>query len=176
MSKNIVILNGSTRPKDKITQLIQAFTEGAQDAGNAVSCFDLNSGAVRSCETCSPEKISEKTTTCATGDKDDCIYQAYSDADLFVLAISRDHWNITGPVKNTFEHLCAKKGGAESLVRKESILLFACETNQSDESIYFYDRMVSRFNWRDRGRIVYNGKKSSRSPELDRARALGKSL
>ncbi len=41
MNKKIVVLNGSPRMKGNTVSLIKAFTKGAEEAGNAVICFEL---------------------------------------------------------------------------------------------------------------------------------------
>ena len=50
MSKKIVILNGSPRRKGNTSMLVQAFTEGAESAGNTVTEFFLDSMDIHGCK------------------------------------------------------------------------------------------------------------------------------
>ncbi|WP_308167918.1 flavodoxin family protein [Clostridium estertheticum] len=52
MIKKIIILNGSPRPKGNTSALIQAFTKGAEEAGNIVTTFFLDGMNVNGCKGC----------------------------------------------------------------------------------------------------------------------------
>ena len=52
MSKKIMILNGSPRPKGNTAALIRSFTEGAEAAGHSVTRFDLQKMDIHPCLGC----------------------------------------------------------------------------------------------------------------------------
>ena len=52
MAKKIVILNGSPRPSGNTAALIEAFTKGAEQAGNGVVRFDVCKMNIHPCLGC----------------------------------------------------------------------------------------------------------------------------
>ena len=52
MSKKIVILNGSPRKTGNTSELVKAFTEGAESVGNEVTTFHLDSMDIHGCKGC----------------------------------------------------------------------------------------------------------------------------
>ena len=52
MAKKIVILNCSPRRKGNTSALVEAFTEGAESAGNTVTEFFLDSMNIHGCKGC----------------------------------------------------------------------------------------------------------------------------
>ena len=50
MAKRIVILNGSPRKKGNTSELVKAFTRGAESAGHTVTEFFLDSMNIHSCK------------------------------------------------------------------------------------------------------------------------------
>ena len=52
MVKKIVILNGSPRPHGNTKGLIDAFTQGAQQKGHQVTCFNLGQLNIHGCLGC----------------------------------------------------------------------------------------------------------------------------
>ena len=79
MAKKIVILNGSPRRKGNTSALVEAFTEGAESAGNTVTEFFLDSMNIHGCKGCfgggkDPEH------PCVQRDDMEKIYPAYKDS------------------------------------------------------------------------------------------------
>ena len=52
MAKKIVILNGSPRPSGNTAALIEAFTKGAEQAGNGVVRFEVCKMNIHPCLGC----------------------------------------------------------------------------------------------------------------------------
>ena len=52
MGKKIVILNGSPRRSGNTSELVKAFTEGAENAGNTVTEFFLDKMNIHGCKGC----------------------------------------------------------------------------------------------------------------------------
>ena len=81
MAKKIVILNGSPRPRGNTAALIEAFTKGAEQAGNGVVRFDVCKMNIHPCLGCcgggkNPE------SPCVQKDDMDAIYPHYKDANI----------------------------------------------------------------------------------------------
>lgn len=106
MAKKIVILNGSPRPRGNTAALIEAFTKGAEQAGNGVVRFDVCKMNIHPCLGCcgggkNPE------SPCVQKDDMDAIYPHYKDADLVVLASPMYYWSLSGQLKCAFDRLFA---------------------------------------------------------------------
>ena len=104
MAKKIVILNGSPRPSGNTAALIEAFTKGAEQAGNGVVRFDVCKMNIHPClGCCGGGKNSE--SPCVQKDDMDAIYPHYKDADLVVLASPMYYWSLSGQLKCAFDRL-----------------------------------------------------------------------
>ena len=162
MAKKIVILNGSPRPSGNTAALIEAFTKGAEQAGNGVVRFDVCKMNIHPCLGCcgggkNPE------SPCVQKDDMDAIYPHYKDADrLFAVAeLSPSYAN---PVK-------------------DCVLLMAAEgdTESNFEPVrHYYHALLERLGWKDCG-IVYAGGNMhvgdiAGKPQLEEAEALGASI
>ena len=52
MAKKIIVLNGSPRPKGNTSALIEEFKRGAEEAGSAVTVFELDKMDIHGCKGC----------------------------------------------------------------------------------------------------------------------------
>ena len=91
MSKKIVILNGSPRRKGNTSMLVQAFTEGAESAGNTVTEFFLDSMDIHGCKGCFGGHSSK---ACPCVQKDDM-------ARIYPAVVNSAH---TATLARTFSH------------------------------------------------------------------------
>ena len=128
MAKKIVILNGSPRPSGNTAALIEAFTKGAEQAGNGVVRFDVCKMNIHPCLGCcgggkNPE------SPCVQKDDMDAIYPHYKDADLVVLASPMYYWSLSGQLKCAFDRLFAVAELSPSYANpvKDCVLLMAAE-------------------------------------------------
>ena len=85
MNKKIIILNGSPRLKGNTAGLIDAFVQGAEQAGHTVKTFNLQKMNIHPCLGClgggkNPD------SPCTQKDDMDQIYPVYEEADIVVLA------------------------------------------------------------------------------------------
>lgn len=106
MNKKIIILNGSPRKTGNTSDLIKAFTEGAESTGNTVIEFFLDDMNIHGCKGCfgggkNPE------SPCVQKDDMEKIYPVYKEADIVVLASPLYYWTISGQLKCAFDRLFA---------------------------------------------------------------------
>ncbi len=181
MAKNILILNGSPRANGNTSLLIQAFTEGAEQAGHTVHRFDLQHMDIHPCLGCmggggNPEH------PCVQRDGMDAIYSAYRLADTVVFASPLYYWTISGQLKCAIDRLFAIAECDEHTANphKECVLLMAAEGDEYEEVTYWYDHLMDHLGWTDRGKIlcgsVLNAGDIRGNPKLDEARQLGGQL
>ena len=106
MSKKIVILNGSPRPKGNTSALVEEFKRGAEEAGCNITVFGLDKMDIHGCKGCfgggkNPD------SPCVQKDDMDKIYPVYREADVVVLASPLYYWNLSGQLRTAFDRLFA---------------------------------------------------------------------
>lgn len=181
MSKKIIILNGSPRKNGNTSELIKSFAKGAEEMGNIVTEFFLNDMNIHGCLGCFG---GGKNHDSPCVQKDDMlkIYPDYKAADIVVLASPLYYWTISGQLKTTFDRLFAVAECDKDYQnpKKESILLMAAEGNGFEESVYWYDRLMSHLQWKSLGKVLCGGVMDigdiKGRKELVEAYELGKSL
>ena len=102
MSKKIVILNGSPRPKGNTSALVEEFKRGAEEAGCTVTVFVLDKMDIHGCKGCfgggkNPD------SPCVQKDDMGKIYPVYREADVVVLASPLYYWNLSGQLRTAFD-------------------------------------------------------------------------
>lgn len=178
MGKKILILNGSARPHGNTAALIEAFTQGAEAAGNTVTRADLAKMDIRPCLGCCGGG-KDPAHPCVQRDGMLEVYPAYRAADVVVLASPLYYWSVSGLLKTAFDRLFAVAECNEGYAnpKKEAVLLMAAEGDGFEESVYWYDRLIGHLGWKNRGKVLCGGVFSigdiQGNPKLDEARRLG---
>lgn len=184
MSKNIVILNGSPRPKGNTSALIDAFSQGARAAGHMVTRFDLGKMDIHPCRGCFGGGKNPQSP-CVQKDDMDLIYPAYVAADIVVLASPMYYWSVSGQLKCAFDRLFAVAEGNPGYAnpKKDCVLLMAAEGDTEENFapvIHYYEALLRELGWTDKGRTLAGGVLAvgdiEGKPVLKEAEALGRSL
>lgn len=181
MTKKIIILNGSPRFNGNTAALIASFTEGAKAAGHEVLCFDLQKMKIHPCLGCCGGG-KDPESPCVQKDDMLKIYPAYKDADIVVLASPLYYWSISGQIKCAFDRLFAVAECNANLTNpiKSAVLLMAAEGNGFEESVYWYERLMTHLGWTDLGKVLCGGVFQvgdiKGNPKLEEAYRLGNSL
>ncbi|MBE5039116.1 flavodoxin family protein [Ructibacterium gallinarum] len=181
MNKKIVILNGSPRKKGNTATLVEAFTKGAESAGNTVTEFFLNSMDIHGCKGCFGGH-SGKECPCVQKDDMAKIYPEVKNSDIIILASPLYYWTISGQLKTALDRLFALEEGEENLLRenKSSALLMAAEGNGFADAVLYYDHLMEHLRWKNLGHILAGGNMDvgdiKGKPELQQAYDLGKSI
>lgn len=161
MSKNIIILNGSPRLKGNTAMLCDAFIQGAESAGHAVTRFDLQKMNIHGCLGCM-KGGKDPASPCVQKDDMEKIYPAYKKADLVVLASPLYYWSVSAQLKAAFDRLFAVAECDPSYAnpRKECALIMAAEGDSPDnwKPVLDYYHALTRFlNWTDKGQVLAGG-------------------
>ena len=181
MGKKILILNGSPRPNGNTSELVKAFTEGAQSAGHTVTTFLLDKMNIHGCKGCfgggkNPD------SPCVQKDDMDKIYPIYKEADIVVLASPLYYWTISGQLKCAFDRLFAVAECNPDYANpvKESVLLMAAEGYGFEETLYWYDHLEQHIGWKSIGKVLCGGVMAvgdiEGNEKLEEARKLGSSI
>lgn len=168
MAKNIIILNGSPRPKGNTSALTAEFKRGAEEVGNKVTEFQLSRMKINGCLGCWGGG-KDPGHPCAQRDDMERIYPLY-------------YWFISGFLKNTFGRLfaiaeCDPNYGNP---KKETALIMAAEGAGFEESEHWYDHLERHIGWKSIGKVLCGhvtqpGDIQGKS-ELGDAYELGKSI
>ena len=181
MNRKIVVLNGSPRRNGNTSALIESFTKGAEEAGNSVTAFFLHGMDIHPCLGCYGGG-KDPDSPCVQKDAMDTIYPAFRDADVVVLASPLYFWNISGQLKCAVDRLFAVAEGMPNyqMPAKECALLMAAESNEYEETVYYYTRLIDHLGWKDIGQVLAPGVLAAGDikgkPALEDARKLGASI
>ena len=184
MSKKILVLNGSPRARGNTSMLIDAFTEGATQAGHTVTRFDLQKMDLHPCLGCM-KGGRDAASPCVQKDDMLKIYPAYREADIVVLASPMYYWAFSAQLKMAFDRFfaVAECDPGYANPKKECALIMAAEGNTPENwkpVLDYYHSLMSFMEWADRGTVLAGGVLDAGavacSPVLDEARSFGASL
>lgn len=158
MDKKIIVLNGSPRKNGNTSALVNAFTRGAEQAGNIVTIFHLDSMHIHGCKGCfgggkNPEH------PCVQKDDMDLIYAAYREADIVVLASPLYYWSFSAQLRTAFDRLfaVAECNADYHNPQKDAVLLMAAEGAGFEDVLRYYKSLMQHLNWHDLGQVLADG-------------------
>ena len=182
MGKKIVILNGSPRRNGNTSALVNAFAQGAESAGHAVTEFFLNKMEIHGCKGCFGGH-SDQDCPCVQQDDMNQIYPAVKESDVVVLASPLYYWNMSGQLRTAVDRLFALEEGDGNLLRgngRASALLMAAEGNGFEDVVLYYDHLMEHLRWENLGHVLAGGNMDAGDvegkPEVQEAYELGKSI
>ena len=103
---NILVLNGSPRPKGDTARMVAVFKEAAEGAGHRVDVIEvckLNIGGCLACEHCHGKGRGQ----CALKDDMSAVYAPLKTADMLVLASPIYYHNMSGQLKCVIDRFYA---------------------------------------------------------------------
>ena len=177
-----MVLNGSPRPKGNTSTLVKHFKEGAEESGNDVTVFNLDSMNISGCKGCFGGNIKDPNSPCVQKDDMDKIYPVYKDADIVVLASPLYYWNLSGQLRTAFDRLFAVEETVPNWRSHEkgAILFMAAGGDAFDIAVQFYKTLLEHLNWKNLGIILAGGVNNigdiEGSNKLNEAKELGASL
>ena len=158
MQKKIVVLNGAARKNGNTAKLVDAFANGAKEAGNQVTFFYLDGMEIHSCKGCL-RAGRDSQSPCSQKDDMDQIYAAFADADVVVFASPLYFWTITGTLKTTADRLYAE---LECLgygkFAKKSVLLMTADGGNYSQAVTWYRTYEKNLGWKNLGEVLGKGK------------------
>ncbi|MDO4798863.1 MAG: flavodoxin family protein [Coriobacteriales bacterium] len=171
---NIVILNGSPRPKGNTAAMVAAYREGAQSAGHAVTVFDVCRMDIAGCLAC--EYCHTKAPRqCVQNDDMQKIYPALDDADMIVLASPVYYHGLSGQLACAIHRIYAP--GYPRKLAKAALLLSSGSKGVYDGAIYSYQHSFLGWLHLENMGIFTAAGEENKSPELlERLRAAGAAL
>ncbi len=182
MGKKIVVLNGSPRRKGNTSELVKAFTAGAEKAGNTVTAFHLDSMEIHGCKGCFGGD-SSREYPCVQKDDMREIYPAVREADVVVMATPLYYWNMSGQIRTAADRLFALEEGEEGMLRGHGrcgVLLMAAEGHAFEDALLYFDHLMEHLQWKNLGHVLAGGNMNvgdiCGKQELEEAYHLGESI
>lgn len=171
---NIIILNGSPRPKGNTAAMVGAYRDGAESAGHTVTVFDVCRMRIAGCLAC--EHCHTKAQrTCVQKDDMQEIYRALDEADMIVLASPIYYHGLSGQLACAIHRIYAL--GYPRRLKKAALLLSSGSEGVYDGAIYTY--LHSFLGWlhlEDMGIFTAAGDENKSQELLERLRASGAAL
>lgn len=170
---DILVLNGSPRPHGNTAALVDAFAEGAREAGHAVEVLDaarMDIAGCRGCDFCR----TKGNGACAIRDDMERVYARWNEADVLVLATPVYYGSFSAQLHAAIHRTYAldkpKNVRAMALILSSgSPGMFAiCERN--------YHFIRTYFDAEDLGVFTAAGEENKSLVKLDELRAFGRSL
>lgn len=171
---NIVILNGSPRPKGNTAAMVAAYREGAETAGHTVTVFDVCRMHIAGCLAC--EYCHTKAPRqCVQHDDMQHVYLALDAADMLVLASPVYYHSLSAQLQCAIQRIYAI--GYPRRLRKAALLLSSGSKRVYDGAVYVYRHsFLGWLHLEDMGIFTAAGDEN-KSPELlDRLRGAGAAL
>lgn len=183
MSKRILVLNGSPRPKGNTAALIAEFVQGAEASGHTITRFNLMGMNIRPCLGCI-KGGKDPASPCVQKDDMDKIYSAYREADVVVLASPMYYWGFTGLLKVAFDRLFAvAEADNYASPKKDCILIMAAEDDSESNwkpVLDYYHALLGHLEWKNCGTVLAGGVFQlgdiKGHPALEEAKKLGTSI
>lgn len=168
----IAILNGSPR-KGNTTAMVDAFAEGAAEAGHEVEILHVGKMKIAGCLGC--EYCHGKGEgACIQKDDMDKVMPAYLDADMIVYASPIYYFAMTAQLSAAMQRVYAI--GKPAKATKAALLLSSASPNPYEGSIATYKTAVGYMGMEDLGVITAAGDENGSDAKLAEIRAFAKSL
>ena len=168
----ITVLNGSPR-KQNTTAMIDAFVEGAQEAGHEVEVLRvaaMNIAGCKACEYCH----TKGEGVCIQKDDMPQVIAAYQDADVVVFASPVYYFGMTAQIEAAIQRVYCI--GKPPKATKAVLLLSSGSPNVYDGPIGQYKSMIGYMGLEDAGIITAAGAENGTEEKLAEVRELAKSL
>lgn len=171
---NIVILNGSPRPKGNTAAMVAAYREGAESAGHTVTVFDVCRMRVAGCLACE-HCHTRKPRTCVQEDDMRRIYPVLDAADMIVLASPVYYHSLSAQLQCAIQRIYAL--GYPKRLKKAALLLSSGSKDVYDGAVYVYRHsFVGWLHLEDMGVFTAAGDENKSDELLGRLRSAGAAL
>jgi multimeric flavodoxin WrbA len=181
MSKNILVLTGSSRKGGNSGRLADAFIAGARQAGHTIVKYTTADKKIKGCLQCM--KCFSKGEACSVPDDFNALAPHVEQADVIVFATPLYWFSFPAQLKAALDKFFSFLIGKRTLKIKECALLVC--GGDTDESkfegiIRSYQLIAGHMKWKDTGTIIVPGVFAKddilRTDGLKRAEALGTNI
>ena len=174
---NILVLNGSPRPRGNTKQMAEAFREGARSAGHQVDVVDvckLHIGGCLACEYCHTKGGGK----CVQKDDMEQVYALLKNADMLVIASPIYYHGLSGQLKCVIDRFySAAYPSKPPKLKKVAMILSSGDANMYDGALFsFKGDFLDYLGLEDMGVYTAHGAQNGSEAKLAELRAFGASL
>lgn len=174
---NILVLNGSPRPKGNTNQMINAFREGAISAGHTVNVVDvckMKIGGCLACEYCH----TKGTGVCIQKDDMQEVYKLLENAEMLVIASPIYYHGISGQLKCVIDRFYAAAYPVGlSRLKKAAMILSSGDPDMYEGALFsFKGDFLGYLGLENMGVFTAHGNKNGSREKLDELRNFGLAL
>ena len=174
---NILVLNGSPRPRGNTKQMAEAFREGARSAGHQVDVVDvckLHIGGCLACEYCHTKGRGQ----CVQKDDMEQVYALLKSADMLVIASPIYYHGLSGQLKCVIDRFySAAYPSKPSKLKKVAMILSSGDANMYDGALFsFKGDFLDYLGLEDMGVYTAHGAQNGSEAKLAELRTFGASL
>lgn len=158
MSKKIVVLNGSPRPKGNTAAMVRAFTEAAEANGHEVIHFDAAFKKLGGCHACM--KCYSDGQACVFDDDFNEIAPKLLEADIIVFATPVYWYTLPSQIKAVLDKMFAFAVGKKDIAGKGYATIVCCEEDDMsviDGARIPIDRSAALMKWNPVGSVLVPG-------------------
>ena len=174
---NILVLNGSPRPKGHTRQMVDAFTEGAISAGHQVNVVNVCQKNIKVCIAC--EYCHTKGHgTCVQKDDMQEVYSFLKEADMLVLASPIYYHGISGQLKCTIDRFYSVAYPAKPpRLKKIAMFLSSGDADMYDGTMFSFEGdFLGYLKLENMGVFTAHGSENGSAEKLDEIKKFGASL
>lgn len=170
---SVVVLNGSPHVHGHTAALVDAFAQGAREAGHEVETLQVGRMHIAGCLGC--EYCRQHGGACVIKDDEARVIEALQEADAVVLASPIYHFMLSAQLEAAIQRTHAI--GVPCRPTKTALILSSGSDGVYDLAIGQWRRVfVDWMGMEDRGVVTAHGGQSSTTAKLDEARHLGQRL
>ncbi len=168
----ICILNGAGKKNGNTAALVNAFREGAQNAGNEVMEFFIQSMNIKGCMDCQgcARKPVGDLAPCVQKDDMQQIYDSFIDCDVVVFATPVYWFTISAQLKLAVDRLYAvQRNRGFDVVKKNTVFLMTsgAPAQYNTQPVIWYQTFEQQMGWRSLGMALN---------DADEAKKIGQSI
>lgn len=168
----ITVLNGSPR-KQNTSAMVDAFAEGAKEAGHEVEILHVGKMKINGCMGC--EYCHTKGEgKCIQKDDMEKVMPAYLEADMIVYASPVYYFDVTAQLSAAMQRVYAI--GKPAKAKKAALLVSSGSPNTGAGAITNYQTMVGFLGMEDVGVITAAGDENKSEAKLAEIREFAKAL
>lgn len=170
---NILVLNGSPRSNGNTSAMVNAFTEGAQEAGHQVTVVQIGNQEIRGCRNCDACRAT-LNGNCVQKDDMQEIYPLMRECEMLVIASPIYYYSLTGQIHCAIERIYAFERLPK--VKKAALLLSAAGGGFTSAIQTYKDAIIGHMGAKDMGIITAAGSQNKSKATLEKVRKLGLSI
>lgn len=170
----ILVLNGSPRVNGSTAKMVNAFAEGAREAGHEVTILPVGTMRISGCLGC--EYCHTKGDgKCVQRDDEEQVYMAIADAEMLVFASPVYYFTLSAQLQAALHRTYAT--GIPKKVRQTALFLSSGAPDVYEPSIKQYQSaVVDYYDVHDMGIITVNEENDPAENHLDEIREFAKNM